>query len=261
MAALAIIQARMGSTRLPGKVMMPLCGKPVLWHVINRVRKARQVDAIIVATTISPEDDAIETICREWGTICFRGDTQDVLKRFYDTVEAARIKSQVFDYIIRITADCPLLDPDVIDASVLIAGKGGYDYVSNTDPPTYPDGLDVEVFTPKVLEMAHRYATLNSDREHVTPYIRRDPGFKKVNVSCDEDLSLMRWTLDTREDYAFIKIVYENLYSEGTFFSMDDLLSLVRKKPELLQINNIFQRNEGYEKSLLDDRVETGVDL
>ncbi|MDP3563635.1 MAG: glycosyltransferase family protein [Methanoregula sp.] len=258
MASLAIIQARMGSTRLPGKVLMPLISKPVLWHVINQVRKARHVDTLIVATTTCPEDDTIEARCREWGVLCFRGDPLDVLKRFHDTVRSPLNDHRVFDYVIRITADCPLIDPDIIDRIVREARKGGYDYVSNTDPPTFPDGLDVEVFTPKSLETAHLSATLMSDREHVTPFIRRDPQNRKMNVSCEEDLSYLRWTLDTREDYAFLTGVYDNLLGEEGTFSYRDVLSIIEKKPELLSINNMFHRNEGYEKSLLEDKKKTG---
>jgi spore coat polysaccharide biosynthesis protein SpsF len=259
MAALAIIQARMGSTRLPGKVMLPLCKKPVLWHVIERVRTARQVNYVLVATTMRIEDNTIENICKKWKVMCFRGDSQDVLKRYYDVMEAMRKKGQVFDYLVRITADCPLMDPDVIDTVVTKAYEGKFEYATNTDPPTYPDGLDVEVFTPHSLEVAYHNARLASEREHVTPYIRKDTAMKKVNIMYHDDLSSLRWTLDTASDYKFIQLVYENLYREGEIFSMADVLELLRKKPELRLINNSYQRNEGYLKSLEEDRMRTGV--
>lgn len=258
MATLVIIQARMGSTRLPGKVLMPLSGRPVLWQVINRIKKAHNVDAIIVATTTGSEDGAIASLCKEWGIRYFRGDPFDVLKRYYDAVESVKKDFPVIEYIVRITADCPLIDPQIIDDSILEAKNGHYDYVSNTNPPTFPDGLDVEVFSPEALAKANQCATLKSDREHVTPYIRRVSAQRQKNIASDKDLSKMRWTLDTKEDYAFLNTIY-NILGTGNsdFFSFQEVLSLLEKKPELDKVNNLFQRNEGYKKSLLEDRRKT----
>jgi len=256
MAVVAVIQARMGSTRLPGKVMKDLTGMPVLWHVITRVKFASLLDHIVVATTTLSEDDRIEQACRQWGIRCFRGEEEDVLSRYYNAVDSLEQALEIrSDYVVRVTADCPLIDPMIINKLVLCAQEGQYDYVSNTDPPTFPDGLDVEVMTKDALESAYKNARLLSDREHVTPFIRQNSIFRKYNFKNSIDLSHMRWTLDTPEDYTFIKRIYNTLYREKTIISMDQVLQLLRQHPELLSLNDNSQRNEGYVKSLQEDRV------
>lgn len=248
----------MGSTRLPGKVIKDLGGKPVLWHVINRVERALLPDIILVATTTNREDDIIESLCNEWDIPVFRGDANDVLKRFCNSVEFLEKTRERIDYITRITADCPLIDPQVIDTAVAIMQSGGYDYVSNADPPTFPDGLDVEVIARDILFAAHEKATLPSDREHVTPFIRKNPAFRKNTIRYPTDLSVLRWTLDNPEDFEFIELIYRNLYHPPGIFLMTDILKLLAQKPELEKINSHITRNEGYEKSLSRDKTIRG---
>ena len=258
MVTAVIIQARMGSTRLPGKVNKDLCGKPVLWHVITRIRQAALPDIILVATTTNPEDELIESLCRKWDIPVFRGAVDDVLRRYCDSVMFLEKTYNKIDYIVRITADCPLIDPQVIDAVISEMFSGKFDYASNTDPPTFPDGLDVEVISRDVLFAANEKATLPSDREHVTPFIRKNPAVKKTNVRYATDLSGLRWTLDTPEDYEFIKNVYTRLYNLPGIFLMTDILNLLEKNPELYRINSHIPRNEGYKKSLSRDRLLRG---
>lgn len=249
-----MIQARMGSTRLPGKVLEDLAGRPVLWHVIRRVRQAALPDEILVTTTTNPEDDRIEAACREWGTRVFRGHPEDVLLRFHDALHFLERDPGRIDYIVRVTADCPLIDPTVIDEAIRAAVDGGYDYVSNTDPPTYPDGLDVEVVARAALMEAARKATLPSEREHVTPSIRNNPALKRYNLRSPEDLSAMRWTLDTAEDLRFIREIYAALCRPPGFFTTGEILLYVKSHPGAGTINAGIARNEGYLKSLREDR-------
>jgi spore coat polysaccharide biosynthesis protein SpsF len=259
MSAVAIIQARVGSTRLPGKVLLDLCGKPVLWHVVQRTRAARKVHQVLVATTTRAEDDEIEGLCRGWGTLMYRGQVDDVLARYQGAVSYLERIGVPVNRIVRITADCPLIDPGVIDRGVHESEEHDIDYLSNIDPPTYPDGLDVEVFTRDTLEITNREANLPSDREHVTPYMRRGGRFKIRNIEAERDLSSLRWTLDTREDYLFIREVYRRLFPSKEIFTMDDVTGLLADHPELSEINGHLARNEGYRISLEADTHIRGV--
>jgi len=247
----AIIQARVGSTRLPRKVLRRIAGKPMLWHVIERVKRARLVDAVVVATTEKREDSVVEKIAKECGVECFRGSEEDVLDRYYRAAERFGA-----DVVVRITADCPLIDPELIDRAIELFLSGNFDYVSNTLPPTYPDGLDVEVFSFNALEKAWRMARMASEREHVTPYIRNHPEiFTLGNLKSEVDLSHMRWTVDRIEDLEFVREVYRELYRKGKNFHMKEVLRLLEDKPELAEINRHIERDEGYKKSLREDRV------
>jgi len=250
----AIIQARMGSTRLEGKVLHDLCGKPVLWHVWDRVAHARTIDRIVIATTGKREDNTIEDFCKKYRITCFRGDERDVLKRYFGASRMLQEKGASIDYIVRITADCPLIDPEIIDRTVSHAIEGGFDYVTTSNPPSFPDGIDVEVFTPRALEIAHRNAVLPSEREHVTQYIIKNRIFSKSNVKNPCDLSALRWSLDEPADYRFISIVYQELYSKRRLFLMGDVLNLLKRRPELSSINSHIIINEGYLKSLVEDK-------
>lgn len=246
---MAVIQARMSSTRLPGKVLMEIGGKPALYHVVNRVRKAAAIDRVIVAASRNPADDSLQSYCETLDVVCFRGDENDVLDRFYQA--AVQYPAGV---IVRITADCPLLDPSVTDRVVQAFLDERCDYASNTLICTYPDGLDVEVFTFQALERAWREARLLSEREHVTPYIKKHPEiFRLKNVKHDCDLSSLRWTLDEPADLEFIRAVYDGASRE--FFGMEEILSWLQSHPELGRINQGIQRNEGYQKSLREDRI------
>ena len=249
---LAIIQARMGSTRLPGKILKEILGQPLLIHLINRLSQARTVDRIVVATTSAQADDPVEKLCREKGYNCFRGSENDVLDRFYQAALASGAREK--DAIVRITGDCPLLDPEVVDKVIKLTVESGADYASNVNPPTYPDGLDVEVFAFTALETAWRKASLVSEREHVTPFMRNNPRiFKQANLENNRDLSNLRWTVDEEEDFAFVKSVYEKLYTEGRVFTTREVVDLLITHPELITINNKFKRNEGFLKSLVND--------
>jgi spore coat polysaccharide biosynthesis protein SpsF len=242
----------MGSTRLPGKVMLEILNKPVIWHVVSRVSKTQSIDRLIVATTTRSEDDVIETFCRENNISFFRGSNEDVLDRYYQCAKKFDMEN-----IVRITADCPLHDPNVIDLVIKRYKSGNYDYISNTDPPSYPDGIDVEVFSLTALEKAWNNANLSSEREHVTPYIRKNKNlFRVENVQNETDLSELRWTLDQEEDFRFIQTVYIELSeSKSDIFYINDILELINKCPELLKINSNILRNEGYLKSLKNDQV------
>ena len=246
MKVLAIIQARMGSTRLPGKSLIDICGQSLLAHVIDRVRACRTVDELLVATTIDAEDDAIEVAARKKQVGCYRGSADDVLDRFFQPARQAGA-----DIIVRITADDPFKDPDVIDRVVKhVLTDPGCDYASNTIEPTFPEGLDVEVFRFSAIARAWKEAALPSEREHVTPYLWKHPErFQIVNVRHPEDLSKLRWTLDYPEDVEFTREIYGRLY-RGQVFKMEEILRLLRDHPQLSAINGAFQRNAGYQKSV-----------
>ena len=244
---IALIQARMSSTRLPGKILAEIAEQPMLWHVVNRVRQAEALDKVVVATSDDPSDDGVVAFCERQGIPCFRGSGDDVLDRYY---QAAKWMSA--DVIVRITADCPLIDPDVVDDVVKCYMEGDYNYVSNTAPPTFPDGLDTEVFSFQALERAWREAKWLSEREHVTPYIRKHPEvFRTGNVAYREDLSHMRWTVDEPQDLEFVRAVYSFL--KNASFRMADVLNLFKKHSELMEINAGIGRNEGYQKSVRED--------
>lgn len=245
-----IIQARMGSTRLPGKALLDLAGAPFLARVIERMQYAETLDALVLATTTEPTDDPLVELAASLGVGVYRGSVDDVLGRF---TQAARQAEAAL--IVRITADDPFKDPQVIDHAVrLWLQEPTLDYVSNTLEPTYPEGLDIEVFTRAALERAWREARLPSEREHVTPYIWKHPDrFRVRNFRFARDLSHLRWTVDYPEDLEFARAVYERLYRPGQVFLMEDILRLLEAEPELAQINAGFRRNEGYLKSLAED--------
>lgn len=249
MKILAIIQARLGSSRLPRKVFLDLEGRSVLERVLDRVRASKNIDTVIVATTDLEEDLEIAQLCGKARVAVYRGSCEDVLDRYY---KAALLYKP--DHIVRVTADCPILDPKVIDSVVERHLRGGADYTSNICPPTYPDGEDVEAFTFGALEREWSQAKLKSDREHVTTYIRNNSGlFRIANVKYGRDLSAKRWTLDNAEDYEFLRLIYRNLVSRNPLFSMEDVLTFLAENPETEAINSRIKRNEGYQKSLKQD--------
>jgi len=230
-----VTQARMGATRLPGKVMIDLCGKPMLWHFIERLKKIRNADEIIVATTKNPKDDVIVRAAISWDVKVSQGSEEDVLARYYFTAKEHKV-----DVIVRITSDDPLIDPKVVDKIIkyYINSEGKMDYVSNNLVLSYPLGLDTEVFSFSVLEKAWREAKEPYQREHVTPYIYEHPEiFRLANVKNSEDLSYLRWTVDEEKDLKFVREVYKRLYKEDEVFLMQDVLNLLKKEPQLLEIN------------------------
>ncbi|HEY9619561.1 MAG TPA: glycosyltransferase family protein [Crinalium sp.] len=241
----AIIQARMGSTRLPGKVLKRLCDKTVLAHVISRVQNCPLVDEVIVATTTSEEDNAIVLEAEKYKAKWFRGSEHDVLERYY-----LAAKEYGIEVIIRITSDCPLFDPailfDLLSYFQDETTQGlRIDYLSNTLNRTYPIGLDAEVFTFEALEEAFLRASQPYEREHVTPYIYQHPLiFSLHNQSNDEDLSSYRWTLDTKEDFQFIQVIYEALYRHNCLFTTDEILDFLTENPELIKINSHIKQKQ-----------------
>lgn len=254
----AIIQARMGSTRLPGKVLMNLAEKPVLWHIIRRLQHAGLLDRICVATTTGPEDDQIENACVSWGIDVCRGSCDDVLQRYLTCAKHLGMGPGRNDYIVRVTADCPLVDPAIVDTITKKAINGQYDYASNVDPPSFPDGLDVEIFRFEMLEFAVLEATLPSDREHVTPFIRKNNAFVKYNYANTPDLSNLRLTLDTPEDFRLVSMIYDALYHEGQIIPVSDAMDFLKNRPDIHSLNAHIRRNEGYDKSLLQDQKQSG---
>ena len=251
---LAIIQARMGSSRLPGKVLLDLAGRPVLWHAVERVRKARRVEQVSVATTLAPGDESIRRFCAKNEIPCFAGSENDVLDRYWQAALSAGAGPG--DGIVRITADCPLIDPEVIDQVIAAFLSSGADYVSNVNPPTFPDGLDVEVFSFSALRIAWREAALQSEREHVTPYLRNHPEkFSAHNVTHSSDLSALRWTLDEPADYALLQRIVAELDRNKPEFHLEDVLQVLAAHPEWQELNREFARNEGYTKSLRQEQA------
>lgn len=237
-----IIQARMGSTRLTGKVMKDLEGKTVLEHVINRVRQSKMIDEIIIATTIHDRDDVIETEALGCGVKAYRGSEDDVLARYYYTA-----KENDLEVVVRITSDCPLIDPKVLDEIIQCYVSNDYDIVSNAGSDlskrTYPRGLDIEVFSFRVLENAFTNAKETSQREHVTPYIYEN-SIGVYYYKNDIDYSKHRWTLDTDEDFKLISEIYKHLYHGEHNFYLSDIVKLFEVKPELFNINaHIEQKN------------------
>jgi spore coat polysaccharide biosynthesis protein SpsF len=239
----------MTSTRLPGKILADVAGKPLLYHVVTRAQRARTLDLVVVVTTDRPSDDPTERFCLDRGVNCFRGSEDDVLDRYHRAAEKFAAET-----IVRLTADCPLLDPGVIDTGVTLFKAGNYDYICNDNPPTYPDGLDVEVFRRDALVRAWREARLPSEREHVTPYIWKQPGlFRLGRFANDTDYSKLRWTVDEPADLEFVRRVYAH-FGTSTQFGMTDVLELLRQQPEILEVNAGFERNEGYLESLKEDK-------
>ena len=245
----AIIQARMGSTRLPGKVLMDIAGKPLLGHVIERTRASRLVNSIVLATTRNSADEALRKLADNYEITSYAGSGEDVLDRYYQA--ATQHKSEI---IVRITADDPFKDPEVIDEVVQpLLEFPALDYVSNTLAPSYPEGLDVEAFRYSALEKAWNEARLMSEREHVTPYIWNNPErFQLKNVSLAQDMSALRWTLDYEQDLEFARAVYGRLY-RGQVFRMLEILRLLKEHPELAAINHGIARNAGYALSVEKD--------
>lgn len=242
MRVLAIIQARMGSTRLPGKVMMKIQGKTVLNHVISRVKQSKEIDDIVIATTIKSDDDIIEEEALRLNVKCFRGSEEDVLSRYYYAA-----KENNADVIVRITSDCPLIDPKIVDEIIKLYNMHNYGIVANASSDltkrTYPRGLDTEVFSFEQLEIAYKRADLKYQREHVTPYIYENCN-NAFFYKNDVDYSKYRWTLDTEEDFELISKIYDKLYGGNHDFYLNDILELFERQPELFNINKHIEQKK-----------------
>lgn len=229
----AIIQARMGSTRLPGKIMKEVNGKPLLLHQINRLKHSNLIDQIIIATTIKKQDDIIEDFCKKHNLSFYRGSENDVLARYYEA-------SEKFggDVIVRLTSDCPIIDPDIVDKTVQYYLENQFDYVSNTIERTYPRGLDTEVFSKATLYQAYEKAMLPRDREHVTTYIYTHPDYFSIgSVKGIKDYSKYRWTVDTEEDYILIKHILEYFKMKEEKFRLKEAVQLLENNPSWFDIN------------------------
>jgi spore coat polysaccharide biosynthesis protein SpsF (cytidylyltransferase family) len=248
MRTVAIVQARMGSSRLPGKALADLAGRPILWHVVQRVQRALRVDEVVVATSTLPLDDPLDEFCMRAGIRVFRGSENDVLDRVYQAV-----RGRPADAVVRVTGDCPLIDPDVIDRVLEAYASGDYDYVSNVIHYTYPDGMDVEVLSMMALARAWRESAKPSQREHVTTYVRYSDQFRSFNVAHEPDLSPLghRWSIDEPGDLELVRRIYAELEVKPAF-DMYDVLDLLARKPELRDCQENRSMNDGYYKSLYD---------
>jgi spore coat polysaccharide biosynthesis protein SpsF len=247
----AIIQARTGSSRLPGKTLMNIKGVSLLGHLCKRIKLSKFINEIIIATTIHERDNDIVRFAGNNNIKFYRGSEDDVLDRFYKASSKYKVET-----IVRVTPDCPMLDPRVMDSVISRFLCGKYDFVSNTIPPTYPDGLDTEAFSFETLQRVWKEAKLPSDREHVTAYIiNRPDSFRLFNVeNGGEDISMMRWTVDYKEDFEFINEIFTRLNMSDDIFYMEDVIRLLENSPGIIKLNNSHTRNEGYRFSLRKDK-------
>jgi len=242
-----IIQARTGSSRLPGKVMMKIKDdNPMLYYVIQQTKQSKLIDSLIVATTQLEEDDIIFDYVNSLGVKCFRGSSNDVLDRFYQCT-----KKFSFSTITRITADCPLIDPKIIDTVILAFNSNNFDYVTNTQPRTFPYGTEVEVYSSSAIEKAYRIAKKPSEREHISPFFWNNENFSIYNVENNRDLSNLRWTVDRIEDFILVQEILKRINKFPIFLS--DILEIYEKDPELFKINQHISHNEGLLKSFKED--------
>ena len=236
---MAVLQARMSSTRLPGKVMRPLSGEPMLGRQIERIRRAQLVDSLVVATSTDPADDVVADYVEGLGLPVVRGPLDDVLARFILVIDELEP-----DVVVRLTADCPLTSPRVIDAVIEQFLSADADYCSNTLQPTYPDGLDVEVVRPSALRAVAAVSTDVAEHEHVTLGVYRRPEqFVLSSVTSERDLSQLRWTVDTPEDFAFVEQVYGALVEQDPQFDVDEILHLLEERPALVRTSADEVRN------------------
>jgi spore coat polysaccharide biosynthesis protein SpsF len=239
MGVAAIVQARMGSKRLPGKVLMDMGGETVLARVLRRSSRATLLDQIHVATSISAADDEILAECNRLNVKCFRGSEADVLDRYYQAAISCGAHS-----VVRITSDCPLIDPELVDQTIRAFQVQGADYASNGMQPTYPQGLDVEVFTAAALNLAWQNARQRYEREHVTPYLYEHPElFRIASVVGTHDYSRYRWTLDTSEDMELLRAIYAR-FDGAESFTWREVIALMEREPQLAELNcHVIQKS------------------
>lgn len=238
--ALIILQARTASTRFPGKVLCDLNGQPMILRQISRIEKSKRVGRIVVATTLDDSDNELTSAVQEYGVDTFRGSVDDVLSRYISVVGR-------FDYqiVVRLTADCPMVMPSIIDEMVEEFEKSNFDYVSNTVRPTYPDGLDVEVFSSEALRRLNSMKLTDQEKEHVTlGFHRRQDLFRVANYESPEDLSTLRWTVDYPEDLDFVRQMYSYFKGREATFEMKDILEVAKSRPELKSSISSSRRNE-----------------
>jgi spore coat polysaccharide biosynthesis protein SpsF len=251
-----IIQARMGSSRFPNKILMPIAGKSIIEHMVERVTAARCAELVIVATTTNASDDLVADLCAKKKITCFRGHPTDLLDRHYIAG-----KSFGADAVVKIPSDCPLIDPSVIDKVLTFykQHRSEYDYVSNLHPASYPDGNDVEVMSMTALKTAWKEAHRDFEREHTTPFLWENPDrFRIGNVAWESGLDYSmthRWTLDYEEDYEFIRMVYDALYFKNPSFGINDILNLLQQNPKIKEVNSKYAGVNWYRHHL--DELKT----
>jgi len=234
---LAIVQARMGSTRLPGKVLMEINGKPLIEILLNRLSKSNKIQKIIIATSIDKNNDPLVEKVNKIGFEVYRGSEENVLKRYFEAASLFKARA-----VVRITGDCPIIDPQIVDKVINLYEKNNIDYASNINPPTYPDGLDVEVFSFESLEEAYLKAKNKEEMEHVTPYLRNNPELKQKNLINNIDFSSERWTVDKIEDFEVIKNII-NHYKINTDFTWEEIINLKKSHPDYFKSNKNFKRS------------------
>lgn len=240
----AIVQARMSSTRLPGKIMSTFSGNTLLGHIIERISYSKYISAIIVATTENAADDKLTEWLEANRVAYFRGSELDVLNRYYKAAKHVNAK-----HIARITSDDPFKDPHILDDVAQLYFEKSLDFAYNNKPPSFAEGLDTEIFSFDALSRAERTATDPFEREHVTQHFYRNPEkFKQKNLTSPLDYSYLRWTIDTEEDLSMAKRVYETLYKQGEIFLAEDILSLIDKNPQIPLINQNVKRSDMYKK-------------
>jgi len=248
MKTIAIVQARMGSNRCKGKTLRDILGKPMLWHMVHRTKHSVNIDKVVIATTTQKRDDVIESFCRDNGLSFYRGSEEDVLDRFYQT--ALQYNA---DVIVRVTSDCPLMDPKITDSVIeFYLNNPGYDLVRTGH--TYAEGLGTEVFPLASLEIAWREARMKSEREHVTPFLWKQPErFTIKALQYPQDLSYLRMTVDEEVDFRVVESIFKHLYKRNKLFHLEDIMRLYKEKPHIFEPNRNAIRNEGYIKTLMED--------
>lgn len=246
MRVVGIVQARMDSTRLPKKALKDILGKPMLWHIINRVKNSELIDDIIIACTNKDGDDLIEEFARKNSIKCYRGSVDDIVDRFYNAAKFAKA-----DIIIRLWGDCPLIDPKLIEKVLKIFIKNNYDYANNFNPATYPTGMNFEIYTYKVLEKIWKETTDPFYREYPFECIYKNSGSLKILFDKNKNnLSHIHLTVDYEEDFEIITQIYESLYTKNRKFDLNDILNFIKKNPDIIKSNKNLKRNIEYEEQL-----------
>lgn len=248
---IAILQARMNSSRLPNKVLKPILNRPMLALQIERIQRANKIDKIILATSVEVCDQPLVALARELNIECYRGNIDNVLSRYYHAGLAYQP-----EHVVRLTGDCPVIDPSIIDLVIEHHVQHKFDYTSNVLDPTYPDGFDVEIMTWQTLKDAYHHASLPSEKEHVTLFIHKHPQrYHLGSYKSDNNYSHLRWTVDEQKDIELITRIYENLYPNNANFTYQDILDFIQRNTDLAVYNTKYMRNEGLQTSLLRDPI------